>query len=1032
MNPRRGFLLLIVVGILGIVAVLATCFVTLARLERLASQRRTHAVKAYLLARSGIEDALARLSAGQDPEVRPGFDAVNASGTALGYSGALKGDHAPRSNVYGLKLCSGGFYVNGGDPAQPADLGYNAVLKRILGTLAEAIDQDVLAGVMQADDGLPVDQADGEKLITRRPVFGWTSFQEIRDTAFADDAPDVRRRKLENLKPYLSLHAWVDRKVIKPNFDPPGGTLDYQGAFEIKQGHRQDIPGSYAPGFETIHDKNVGRAPVDFAWARRRRPALIALLAGLSGFYPDESAATAWASGNLSGKVRKAEITNVWSISDDCHDLTDKILTSTREAQDWQQFNALCDSLPAAMRSAQAAYEAAEAAYHAAEEPFYQACHAYNADPNATTLAAKNAAVSNYSNAYYVYTNARATYLAACPPQIQEKLDILKANFNPNTDLNKCNPNQTLWKQVDKSDLLVYSTEFSFQRNQEHTLESTGRVLERRGRLLATRTLKIVVSGPSVACLSTQKDFVAVDLGTPEESGDESGVRLPGQTAFISQSRGPGLEKTWGHALPGLGQGVSLQSYPEPCVRPAATLLMNPADYDGNLQLATVETDSADCYSVNTPPNDLMCLASFNEGFDLDAGDAWPANPDGKKCQVFGAQLRTVDLGNGIFQASGLNTLYPDGAYSETQRVPAFLGKGNMHPFHGVLSFWVKPNYQVLTTIPRAHAYVMASNCSRPESQYFFVGDNDAHYYTNRGLWFQFEIGNNGSDTNREHRFLPKKSIPQAHRWSLVTAGWDLFSEDGRTSGKILSNEGTGPRLGATEGYYAENLPSSATDLTADGQACAHVISVGPLADRDYSSLYFHDAIASGADATFDEFAIWDFGGAPPGGGPVPQASLNAPGILAMNRYKAGRYYKGAAYRTVDDPNPVHDEAASWLSAPIRLPSGSRLRKVCWTWYRPQELPDDYAQLELVDPVLERYLWSDARSTKDPLWTPFRQEWNVQRTVPGALRARVVFRRMSPLGGDPPNTPLLDSPVFDDLTLLYDPPGGPRMLSYGG
>ena len=60
--------LIVVTGVLGLLATLAVAFVTLAQLERRASRQRLYATKATLLARSGIEDALARLSAGQDPE----------------------------------------------------------------------------------------------------------------------------------------------------------------------------------------------------------------------------------------------------------------------------------------------------------------------------------------------------------------------------------------------------------------------------------------------------------------------------------------------------------------------------------------------------------------------------------------------------------------------------------------------------------------------------------------------------------------------------------------------------------------------------------------------------------------------------------------------------------------------------------------------------------------------------------------------------------------------------------------------------
>ena len=64
---RRGLALLLAVGVLGVLAILGVAFVMMARLERKASQQRLQATKALLLARSGIEDALARMEAGQDP-----------------------------------------------------------------------------------------------------------------------------------------------------------------------------------------------------------------------------------------------------------------------------------------------------------------------------------------------------------------------------------------------------------------------------------------------------------------------------------------------------------------------------------------------------------------------------------------------------------------------------------------------------------------------------------------------------------------------------------------------------------------------------------------------------------------------------------------------------------------------------------------------------------------------------------------------------------------------------------------------------
>ncbi len=67
-GASKGFALILVAGVLGVMTVLAICFLTLAQMERRASQQRLHTTKALLLARSGVEDALARLEMNQDPD----------------------------------------------------------------------------------------------------------------------------------------------------------------------------------------------------------------------------------------------------------------------------------------------------------------------------------------------------------------------------------------------------------------------------------------------------------------------------------------------------------------------------------------------------------------------------------------------------------------------------------------------------------------------------------------------------------------------------------------------------------------------------------------------------------------------------------------------------------------------------------------------------------------------------------------------------------------------------------------------------
>ena len=178
------------------------------------------------------------------------------------------------------------------------------------------------------------------------------------------------------------------------------------------------------------------------------------------------------------------------------------------------------------------------------------------------------------------------------------------------------------------------------------------------------------------------------------------------------------------------------------------------------------------------------------------------------------------------------------------------------------------------------------------------------------------------------------------------------------------------------------------------------------------------------SDATMDEFAIYDFGagGGAPGG-------LSA--TYATDRYREGRYYKDAAYYAPGASGA--GQAGSWISAPIALPAGSLIKGVYWTWIRDTAaLPDDYAEIELLDNAGTASLWpSGSRSDRQN-----SQAWTMNRILPGGnFRAKVHFTRDGatvgvPEGSLPANTPILDSPVFDDLSIVYLPPGGDNFLSW--
>jgi len=1057
---RRALALVVVVATLGVLGLLAAAFVTLARLERRAGQQRLNGTKAFLLARSGIEDALARMQAGQDPDfpvsrfagadrdadgtvsaveraaylnpsaglagpvrlaLRPSW-AVLAAGPSVpaqrasrGYSGILG---SGPSGVYVLKASSGGFYVNGGDPSAAHTIGYNAVLKRILGTLAEALDREDAA-----NNGVPVDQSDGEDLVRRRPAEGWKDFDEVASVLGWSSA------KAEAFQPYLAFRAWTDKRVISPNVPSallPSLPKEY-GSWGDLVLDRRLAPdgGSRAPDFERMPSgtgRIVGRAPVSFSWAVRHRPALIALIAGLSGVYLDDGSegqdgarpGGLDAAGNPTdavGVLRKAEIVNDWDEFDDCHRAVDALQAQAWRVSTWQDFEAL------------------------------------------TLLRADD--------------------------HTQAQRDLLKANFNPNSDLNKFNPDRSVWHALDKSDLVDYSTEFSLDPVQPCVVESCGRVMGPKGEVLAERVLTGTVAAPGVVRLSTQREFVCEDLGSLEFPGDETSPRLPGHPRFVSESRGD--SRTWGHRLDTRVQmavswmdsdsrGASVQSYPEPCHDAGAGLAILPSDADGRISLATVETPSECFYGLEGSARwrDMKMLAGFDDGFDLDVADgqaacrgSWnsaaPSRGDNNLQLV-----NLTELGHGLFHPTKPTTLRPDGAYSEADRAPGYLDLGNAHGFHGLMSFWVKNNFrypedsrgeaclQQFGHLPRGHNYVhwdaYGQGRRQPEkqSQFFFLGlvnpEEGDHGDGIPVVISHFEAGRGEDDKPIERQFRTGPTDPAAHRWRLITCFWDFRAADRNQTGELVLDAS---ESGSPDSYrfWGSPLPAQAEDITRDDADGPHTLFLGRLLSSEVN-VGGNPSCGRGADATFDEFGIWDFGGRAIQADATDPSSFTdfLPGSLAQDlaaaRWKDGRYYRGSEYSRIPGPlTPVvADQAASWLSAPIALPAGSRILDVAWTFRKAADLPvlaGDYAEVALANLAGDDYVGEEAacRSTLAPGWTPSLHRWGLGGISSGPFRLQVVFRRTVPLAA---GVPVLDAPSVDDLTLRYLPPGGLRLLDWRG
>ncbi len=1076
-SARRGLALPVVISILGVSAGLAICFITLTRLERRASQQRIHATRALLLARSGIEDVLARIRVGQDPWMP----------SEVWRDGRL--DASPLG-TYALRIEGGGFHLNGGDPAQAAALGYNAVLRRMLGTLAEAVDRETTPrrGVLT--------ESDGWSLLDARPAEGWKDFDQVRRLALGDS-----RAKLDLLKPYLCLHAWVDRKVIRPTATVALADRAFQSWAEIRQGkgdmrtNPAAAPTRSPPDFERVGTRLVGRAPVDLAWARRHRPALLALMAGLQGLYLGERSCQPMAeqdglpATDCVGHLRTAEIRLVWDTPNDCETAADCVLACPDPLDTWEDWDRFCGGVPfpdavaraaldgagadssyaAALtlyQDARAAEGAARAQYDAAlnreawaqqeletaqadlelaefmEDPGWIARARARRDAAQQALTEAQAAVEPPRTAWEQARDALAqakAVLDAAQARREKVWDgadveeacraILKANFNPNSDLNKFNPNATQWKMVDKSDLLQYSTEFSLQPLGALRVSSTGRVLDATGGLLARQEMEAELGGPSVLRLTTQAEFVAGDLGDPAVAGDERAFRAPSAPLYLG--RGNGLLRTWGKGfLPDPAEkGLALQSYPEPYVAPGPAI--RPADFDGSLQLATVETETD--ASFGQAGGRMTCLARFDDAFDLDR----PATPALARCRP-DALLATGPalLSRSVLDRDLPGTLYPDGAYSERDREPAYLSLLNMPPRHGLLSFWVKPNYDFSRSRPlhppreqtrRGHLLFLANRCrisgmasNQPDTQAFVLCQGATEGLGEvLGAFFEINCQMNGfpEDEDREHEYALADPFPP-RQWRLVSFAWDFETEgpgSADTAGELVL-DGTRAASGdlyrssiQNVGAHAQNLTGAgAENFAYSGAGGAHrFVLGGRMHEVELQAPW--DICGSGADSTFDEFAIWDFG---------RDASNAIARGLAAARHADGRYYAGTAYTRYGEVPPA-DRAPEWTSAPILLPPGSRLEAVSWTLSPAMGY---WLELELLSADGSGYLGGDETSSRSGN-VGAGQTWALSR-VPGAFRAHAVFRR------DAAPASLLDTPRLDDLSFVYTPAGGRPVLAW--
>ena len=542
-SRRRGVVLIIVLGVLAVLALLATAFATLTSTERHIARNYEDTVRAKLLAMSGVQHAISRLtehgglasdpsmtywgnnikeegspdwatpleraqnpsSALEEEAVQNPTDAnvkpltVTIDDLQIGLTGVMsQGSYAINGDVFRVRVADANsmIYLNDGLEGG-RDGATTKNLKRILNNLGDLLGARNL----------------GDRLIDQRPASGYFAKRELEAVLGPTLAAKV--------EPFVTTRAWVDPSVANPvplsqetlsaypvKYNEKLGIFRYGRSFGTGAVPLTNWPLRFAPDLAdprgvqhailAMDELNpqwiemARRAPINVNLAPKE--VLTSVISGLRGFF--------W----VERRKSNPHPWNVYSF------MAHPVYDNTPGGRRGDEFGYLYTTLPfvgpgGTVTEGISASKVAEEIIACRTRKHSPACagldygsiwyggpfrswRQFNAFCDGLVT---GGLLKDDRQIYFDFQSSKKGGGAhtgpdeLVPSPIQERYaaralaDVLKANFNPNLTLNEANPDANLFTIVDKTDLITCSTEFCFTPMGIFEIESEGLVVATAG-----------------------------------------------------------------------------------------------------------------------------------------------------------------------------------------------------------------------------------------------------------------------------------------------------------------------------------------------------------------------------------------------------------------------------------------------------------------------------------------------------------------------------------------------------------------------